>query len=73
MPICVSGLHTLKLRMRKTEEVTVFKHLGYFALHRSQEVKCSIALANEAFNRRKRLLCEPLVIKLRKRKVKCFV
>ena len=38
-----------------------------------QNVKCRIAVAREAFNRMKRLLCGPLDIRVRKWMAKCFV
>ena len=39
----------------------------------NQDVKCRTALAKEALNRKRRLLCGGLDVKLRNRMVKCFV
>ena len=38
-----------------------------------QEVKQRIAMAKEAFNRKRSIFCRPLEKELRKRRVKCFV
>ncbi|KAJ4430677.1 hypothetical protein ANN_19268 [Periplaneta americana] len=50
--------------------------LGVYYKHNMcccQEVKRRIALAKEAFNRKRSIFCEPLEKELRKRLVKCFV
>lgn len=39
----------------------------------TKEIKLRIAVAKEAFNKKKKLLCEPINKNLRKRLVKCYI
>ena len=58
------------------QQVDSFKYLGCTIssdMSCNQEVKMRIAIAKEAFNRRKNVFCGPMDIGLRKRLVKCFV
>ena len=53
-----------------------FKYLGCNIssnMNCCQEVKQRIAMAKEAFNRKRSIFCGPLEKELRKRLVKCFV
>ena len=76
----VIGKKTKKVNMRirneALEQVDSFKYLGCAIssnMSCSQEVKRRIAIAKEAFNRKRSIFCGPLEKELRKRLVKCFV
>ena len=58
------------------EQVDSFKYLGSNIssnMNCCQEVKQRIAMAKEAFNRKRSIFCGPLEKELRERIVKCFV
>ena len=76
----VTGRKPKKMDMRikdeSVEQVDSFKYLGCNIrsnLNCCQEVKQRIAMAKEAFNRKRNIFCGPLEKELRKRLVKCFV
>ena len=76
----VIGRNPKKIDMRikdvSVERVDSFKYLGCNIngnMNCCQEVKQRIAMAKEAFNRKRIIFCRPLVKELRKRLVKCFV
>lgn len=66
---------TIRLGQEVIEQVSAFKYLGsiiteYMRCHK--EVKTCIAIAKEAFNKKRRLLCGSMDRNLRKRLAKCF-
>ena len=66
----------IRIKGESIEQVESFKYLGCNInsnLNCYQEVKQRIAIAKEAFNRKRRIFCRPLERELRKRLVKCFV
>lgn len=66
----------IKIGQATISQVSAFKYLGSTItedLRCHQEVKTRIAIAKEAFNRKRRLLCGKLDKDLRKRLGKCFV
>ena len=66
----------IKIGHEGIDQVTAFKYFDSVItqdLKSHQEVKVRIAIAKEAFNRKRRLLCGQLDKGLRKRLVKCFV
>ena len=66
----------MRIKDESVEQVDSFKYLGCKIssnMNCCQEVKQRIAMAKEAFNRKRSLFCGPLEEELRKRLVKCFV
>ena len=66
----------IRIKGESIEQVDSFKYLGYNIcsnMNCCQEVKQRIAMANEAFNRKRSIFCGSLGKELRKRVVKCFV
>ena len=66
----------LRILNEAVEQVDSFKYLGCTIssnMSCCQEVKRRIAMAKEAFNRKRSIFCGPLEKELRKRLVKCFV
>ncbi|KAJ4449015.1 hypothetical protein ANN_00409 [Periplaneta americana] len=66
----------LQILNEAVEQVDSFKYLGCTIssnMSCCQEVKRRIAMAKEAFNRKRSIFCGPLEKELRKRLVKCFV
>ena len=65
-----------RIKDESVEQVDSFKYLGCnntSNMNCCQEVKQRMAMAKEAFNRKRRIFCGPLEKELRKRLVKCFV
>ena len=66
----------LRIKGESIEQVVIFKYLGCNIssnMNCCQEVKQRIAMAKEAFTRKRSNFCGPLEKELRKRLVKCFV
>ena len=66
----------MRIKDESFEQADSFKYLGCNIcsnLYCCQEVKQRIAMAKEAFNRKRSIFCGPLEKELRKRVVKCFV
>ena len=66
----------IRIKGESTEQVDSLKYLGCNIssnMNRCQEVKQRIAMAKEAFIRKRSIFCGPLEKELRKRLVKCFV
>ena len=66
----------IRIKGESTEQVDSLKYLGCNInsnMNCCQEVKQRIAMAKEAFNRKRSIFCRPLEKELRKRLVKCFV
>ena len=66
----------MRIKDESVELVDSFKYLGCHVssnLNCCQEVMQKIAMAKEAFNRKRSIFCRPLEKELRKRLVKCFV
>ena len=67
----------IRIKDESVEQVDSFKYLVYNInsnMNCSQEIKQRIAMAKEAFNRKRSIFCGPLEKELRKRLVKkCFV
>lgn len=67
---------TIRLGQEVIEQVSSFKYLGSIItedMRCHKEVKTRIAIAKEAFNKKRRLLCGSMDRKLRKRMAKCFI
>ena len=72
----VLGRKPKKIDMQMKDESMTASYLGCNIssnMNCCQEVKQRIAMAKEAFNRKKRIFCGSLQKELRKRLVKCFV
>ena len=67
----------MRIKDESVEQLDSFKYLGCNIssnMNYCQEVQQRIAMAKEAFNRKRSIFCEPLEKELRKRLiVKCFV
>ena len=66
----------MRIEDESVELVDSFKYLGCHIssnLNCCQEVMQKIAMAKEAFNRKRSIFCRPLEKELRKRLVKCFM
>ena len=66
----------IRIKDESVEQVDSFKYLRYNIssnMNCCQEVKPKIAMAKEAFNRKRSIFCGHLEKELRKRLVKCFV
>ena len=66
----------MRIKGESVEQVDSFKYLGCTIssnMNCCQEVKQRIAMAEEAFIRKRSIFCGPLDKELRKRLVKCFV
>ena len=66
----------MQIKDDTVEQVGSFKYLGCNIssnMNCCQEVKKRIAMAKEAFNRKRSIFCGPLEKELRKRLVKCFL
>ena len=66
----------MRIKHKSVEQVDSFRYLGCSIssnLNCCQEVKQRIAMAKEAFNRKRSIFCGPLEKERRKRLVKCFV
>lgn len=67
---------TIRLGQEVIEQVSAFKYLGSIItedMRCHKEVKTRIAMAKEAFNKKRRLLCGSMDRNLRKRLAKCFI
>ena len=65
----------MRIKDESVEQVDSYKYLGCNIssnLNCCQEVKQRIAMAKEAFNKKRSIFCGPLEKELRKRLVKCF-
>ena len=66
----------IRIKGESIEQADRFKYLWCNIssnMNCCQEVKQRIAMAKEAFNRKRSIFCGPLEKELRKRLVKCFV
>ena len=66
----------IRIKGESIEQVDSFKYFGCNIsgnMNCCQEVKQWIAMAEEAFNRKRSIFCGPLEKELRERLVKCFV
>ena len=66
----------IRIEDESVEQVDSFKYLGCNTssnMNFCQEISQRIAMAKEAFNRKRSTFCGPLEKDLRKRLVKCFV
>ena len=66
----------MRIKDESVEQVDSFKYLGCNIssnMNCCQKVKQRVAMAKEAFNRKRRILCGLLGKELRKKLMKCFV
>ena len=66
----------IKIRQDKIQQVELFKYVGSLIIEDmscTPEIRPRIAIATEAFNGKKRLLCGKINKNLRKRLAKCYV
>ena len=66
----------IRMNNEQIEQVNSFKYLGSIVtddIRSTKEIKTRIAIAKEAFNKKKNLLNGPLNKELRKRLAKCYI
>jgi hypothetical protein len=67
---------TIMINQKHLENVESFKYLGRILTNDGRctcEIKCSIAMAKTAFNKRRTLFTSTLDLELRKKLVKCYI
>jgi len=66
----------IMIGQKQLENVETFKYLGIILTNDGRctcEIKCRIAMANAAFNKKRTLFTSTLDLELRKKLVKCYV
>jgi len=66
----------IMIDQKQLENVESSKYLGSMLTHDGRctgEIKCSIAIAKAAFNKKRALVTSTLDLKLRKKLVKCYI
>jgi hypothetical protein len=66
----------IMIYQKQLENVEYFKYLGSILTNEERctcEIKCRIAMAKAAFNKKRALFTSTLILELRKKLVKCYV